>query len=251
MGTELRIAMWSGPRNISTAMMRAFENRSDCVVSDEPLYGAWLKLTGADHPMREAVIEAMDCDWERVVDRLTGPVPDGASIWYQKHMTHHLLDEMIRPDWLSRLRHVFLIRDPTAVVASYLDKRETVSPEDIGIPQQARLFDLITELDGTPPPVVDSGAFLGDPEGHLRALCRALEIDFDPDMLSWPSGPRDSDGPWAPHWYQTVWASTGFAPPREASPTLQGQALEVAERCRPDYQRLHALRLQPLAGSDA
>jgi hypothetical protein len=240
----LRIAMWSGPRNISTAMMRAFENRADCVVADEPLYGAWLEHTGEPHPMAAEVIAAMDCDWRSVVARLTGPIPGGAAIWYQKHMTHHLLDDMIEGDWLGRLRHVFLIRDPAAVVASYLAKRDTVSPEDIGIPQQARLFDLITELTGQAPPVIDSGAFLHDPEAHLRALCRQLGIPFDAAMLRWPAGPRASDGVWAAHWYQRVWSSTGFGPPPGAPPRLNLQAREVAESCRGPYQRLFDQRLR-------
>ena len=237
--------MWSGPRNISTAMMRAFENRTDCVVADEPLYGAWLSATGKPHPMAGTVIAAMDCDWRSVVSRLTGPVPEGAAIWYQKHMTHHLLDEMIQPDWLSQLKHVFLIRDPAAVINSYLAKRDTVTPDDIGIPQQARLFDTIAELSGQPPPVIDSGEFLSDPTAHLRALCRLLSIPFDPAMVSWPAGPRASDGAWAPHWYGAVRASTGFAPPGEAPPALTGQALEVAEACHTSYCRLFDQRLRP------
>ena len=241
----LRIAMWSGPRNISTAMMRAFENRADCAVSDEPLYGAWLRYSGEPHPMAEEVMAAMDCDWRSVVATLTGPIPERASLWYQKHMTHHLLDDMIQPDWLSRLTHVFLIRDPAAVVASYLAKRDTVAPEDIGIPQQGRLFDALTELTGQPAPVIDSGEFLRNPEGHLRTLCRTLGIAFDPDMLHWPAGPRDSDGVWAAHWYGTVWSSTGFAPPPKQAPDLTGQALEVAESCRGIYQRLFHHRLRP------
>lgn len=236
--------MWSGPRNISTAMMRAFENRADCVVEDEPLYGAWLKITGEAHPMADEVIAAMDCDWRSVAETLTGPVPGGAAIWYQKHMTHHLLEEMIEADWLQGLTHVFLIRDPRAVVASYLVKRGTVSPEDIGIPQQARLFDLITELTGQAPPVIDSGAFLSDPEGHLRVLCRALGMPFDPAMLNWPAGPRDSDGEWAPHWYGTVWQSTGFGPAPQQTPELDDEAQAVAEDCQASYQRLFDRRLR-------
>jgi len=237
--------MWSGPRNISTAMMRAFENRADCVVADEPLYGAWLKRTGEVHPMADEIIAAMDCDWRSVVTTLTGPVPGKASIWYQKHMTHHLLDDMIQPDWLQALTHVFLIRDPAAVVASYLDKRGIVTAQDIGIPQQSKLFDRIREWTGRVPPIIDSGAFLKDPEGHLRALCRVLAIPFDPSMLCWPAGPRDSDGVWAPHWYEKVQASTGFGPPPTEPPSLTGDALEVAESCRESYRCLFDQRLMP------
>ncbi|MEX2499654.1 MAG: hypothetical protein WD397_12365 [Wenzhouxiangellaceae bacterium] len=243
MAESLRIAMWSGPRNISTAMMRAFENRPDCTVTDEPLYGAWLKMTGEDHPMREDVIAAMETDWRKVAESLTGPVPESRPIWYQKHMTHHLLPEMVQRDWLSKLVHVFLIRDPAAVVASYLNKRDMVSAADIGVPQQWAMYRFVTEELGQKPPVLDSTEFLHEPEAHLRALCAALEIPFSGSMLSWPAGPRDSDGVWAPHWYASVRESTGFGPPPDAAPSLSGWAREVADACRPVYDRLAAKRL--------
>jgi hypothetical protein len=245
MPEPVRIAMWSGPRNISTAMMRAFENRPDCTVVDEPLYGAWLKMSGEPHPMREDVIAAMDTDWRSVVADLTGPVPGGKRVWYQKHMTHHILPEMMETGWLAKLTHVFLIRDPRHVVASYLDKRDTVSPEDIGVPQQQALHDFIVGRIGQEPPVIDSGEFLADPEGHLRALCDRLDIPFDERMLSWPPGPRESDGVWAPHWYQKVHESTGFGPPPGYPPDLQGRARAVADACRPLYERLYRLRITP------
>lgn len=244
MAEAIRIAMWSGPRNISTAMMRAFENRPDCSVSDEPLYGAWLKMSGEPHPMREQVIEAMDTDWRSVVETLTGPAPDDARIWYQKHMTHHILPEMMETGWLSKLTHVFLIRDPRHVVASYLDKRDTVSPGDIGVPQQQGLYDFIVGRIGQEPPIIDSGEFLADPEAHLRALCERLEIEFRPEMLAWPPGPRETDGVWAPHWYEKVWESTGFGPPPTDPPQLEGRARAVAESCRPLYQQLYSRRLR-------
>jgi len=236
--------MWSGPRNISTAMMRAFENRSDCFVSDEPLYGAWLEMTGADHPMRDAILGEMETDWRKVTEALTGPVPGNRPVWYQKHMTHHLLPEMMQHDWLARLVHVFLIRDPAAVVASYLNKRDTVSAEDIGVPQQWALYRFVTEDLGQHPPVIDSGEFLADPEAHLRALCDQLDIEFVPAMLAWPPGPRDTDGPWAPYWYQSVWESTGFGPPRTTASAQPGPARAVVEACRPFYRRLHQRHLR-------
>ncbi len=245
MSEPLRIAMWSGPRNISTAMMRAFENRPDCTVSDEPLYGAWLKMSGEPHPMREEVIAAMDSDWRSVVDHLTGEVPDGKPVWYQKHMTHHILPEMMDAGWLSKLTHVFLIRDPRHVVASYLGKRDTVSPEDIGVPQQQAIYDFIVGRLGKEPPIIDSGEFLADPEGHLRALCERLAIPFDDNMLSWPAGPRASDGVWAPHWYQKVRESTGFGPPPSGTPELKGRPRRVAASCLPRYQQMFRLRLRP------
>jgi hypothetical protein len=243
MSTPLRIAMWSGPRNISTAMMRAWENRGDCAVSDEPLYAAYLAATGIDHPMREQVIAAGDTDWRRVTDALTGPSPDGQPIWYQKHMTHHLLPGMDR-GWITGLTNVLLIRDPREVVASYLKARATVTPEDIGLPQQAELFEMLSEQ-GNPPPIIDAGEFLQAPEAYLRALCAHLGVDFTERMLHWPAGRRDSDGVWAPHWYARVWESTGFeAPTTGGEIELTAAATDVAEACMPHYHSLHEQRLR-------
>jgi hypothetical protein len=238
----LRIAMWSGPRNISTAMMRAWENRGDCAVSDEPLYAAYLAATGLDHPAREEVVAAGQTDPSKVVAALLGPVPGGRPLWYQKHMSHHLLRGMAR-DWIHGLANVFLIRDPAEVVASYLKSRATVTPEDIGLPQQARLFDELAQRSGVAPPVIDAGDFLRAPEAHLRALSARLGIPFTERMLNWPAGPRDSDGVWAPHWYAAVWASTGFEPWRPRDVRLQGEAARVADACRPAYDQLRGHRL--------
>ena len=244
MSAPLRIAMWSGPRNISTAMMRAWENREDCVVSDEPLYAHYLAATGAEHPGRDEVIAAGETDWRKVVADLLGPVPEGKPIWYQKHMCHHLLPGMAR-DWIDSLTNVLLIRDPAEVVASYLRARGTVSAEEIGLPQQAELFERLSATLGSPPPVIDAGDFLADPEGHLRALCALLGIEFTPRMLHWPAGPRASDGVWAPHWYHAVWQSTGFDPPRRERAELDDSARAVVAECQDIYQRLREQRLQP------
>jgi hypothetical protein len=242
----LRLAMWSGPRNISTAMMRAWENRPDCAVSDEPLYAAWLTLSGADHPGRDEVIAAGDTDWRRVVRELTeGPVPHAATIWYQKHMCHHLHPDMSW-DWIADLDNVLLLRDPDQVVASYVAARGTdeIVPEDVGLPQQIELFEWLGTRTGRPPLVIDSSEFLSAPEAHLRALCEQFDIEFLPRMLAWPSGPRASDGVWAKYWYDSVWRSTGFKTPRPRRVQLSGRAAEVAEYCRPIYQRLRSNRLR-------
>ena len=238
----LRIAMWSGPRNISTAMMRAWENRGDCAVSDEPLYAAYLAATGLDHPARDQVIAAGETDPAKVVAALLGPVPGGCPLWYQKHMSHHLLPRMAH-EWIHALANVFLIRDPGEVVSSYVKSRATVTPEDIGLPQQLLLFEELAERTGAAPPVIDAGDFLHAPEAHLRALCARLGIAFTERMLHWPAGPRDSDGIWAPHWYAAVWASTGFEPWRPREVHLDGVAARVAEACRPAYEALRAHRL--------
>ena len=240
----LRLAMWSGPRNISTAMMRAWEHRGDCAVSDEPLYAAYLAATGLDHPGREEVIAAGDTNAARVARALSeGPAPGGQPLWYQKHMSHHLLPGQDTA-WVHRLVNVFLIRDPAQVVESYLKSRATVEAPDIGLLQQAALFDALAQRSGEAPPVIDADDFLKAPGPHLQALCARLGIAYTERMLRWPAGRRESDGVWAPYWYDAVWASTGFEPWRPRSPQLSGHALAVAEACRPAYERLRACRLQ-------
>jgi hypothetical protein len=243
MTEPLRIAMWSGPRNISTAMMRAWENRGDCAVSDEPLYAHYLAETLSDHPGRDEVIAAGETDWRKVTDALVGAVPAGEAIWYQKHMTHHLLPH-IGHDWIYALTNVFLIRDPDEVVSSYLRTRDTVTAGDIGIPQERSLFDEISDRNGSAPPVIDADEFLRAPEAHLRALCAKLAIPFTDRMLAWPAGPRASDGIWAPHWYAAVWKSTGFEKPRDrAAIRLEGEAKRVSDACREDYEFLKRHRI--------
>jgi hypothetical protein len=239
-GDVVRIAMWSGPRNISTAMMRAWENRPDTVVADEPFYAAYLARTGIDHPAREEVIASQPTDPDRVVAELRAPLPDGRSVHYAKHMTHHLADDQDLT-WLRDFRTVLLVRDPREVVASYVKARESCEPEDIGLLQQVRLVDQLEQQ----PPVIDAGDFLRDPEAYLRWLCDWLGIGFTDRMLHWPEGPRDSDGVWAPHWYDAVWASTGFAPWRARAVDLDDHDAAVAEACRPAYERLHAMRVVP------
>ena len=181
----MRIAMWSGPRNISTAMMRSFENRPDCTVSDEPFYGHYLAQTGLPHPGAQQVIASQHTDWQTVAEELSGPMPDGSSIWYQKHMTHHLLEGMGR-EWLKKVKSCFLIRDPHEVLASYVKRRQSVTLADLGFRQQTELFEASWENEGICPPVIDSGDSLRQPEKVLRKLCAALEIDFSDKMLNWP-----------------------------------------------------------------
>jgi hypothetical protein len=236
----VRLAVWSGPRTISTALMRAWENRPDTVVVDEPLYAHYLQVTGLDHPARDEVIAAGETDWRRVVAGLLGPVPDGTRVFYQKHMAHHLLPGIER-SWVAGLANVMLIRDPREVVASYVRARAAVTPGDLGLAQQAVLYDELVAA-GAPPPVIDARDVLRAPEAYLRALCRHVGVGFTPRMLAWPPGRRDSDGVWGRHWYQAVWRSTGFAGDRPRAPRLRGPAAAVAEACLPPYARLHAAR---------
>lgn len=238
----VRIAMWSGPRNISTAMMRAFENRADCAVSDEPFYAAYLYETGLDHPMRNQVIASQPTDWRNVVRQVTGPVPGGKAVWYQKHMTHHMLPHY-GLDWTDGMANAFLIRDPAFVVASYAAKREEVTAADLGYHRQVELFHRVCDRLGRVPPVVESTDILKKPESMLSALCAGLGISFDPAMLNWPSGPRDSDGVWAAHWYASVNASTGFMPYREKEPEIPDDLRPVLEACLDPYNTLVKHRL--------
>lgn len=239
----VRIAMWSGPRNLSTAMMRSFSSRSDTFVSDEPFYGCFLKTSGADHPMRDEVIAAMDTDWHSVMATLRADPPDGSPVWYQKHMWHHMVGPIGYDDFAG-FSHAFLIRSPEQMIASYLRKRESAAFEDFGLERQAQFFEREADRLGRAPPVVDAGDLLADPPSVLSRLCAALGIGWDPAMLSWAPGRRETDGPWAPHWYAAVEASTGFGPPEAPPVALPDEARRLAERCRPWYERLAEHRIR-------
>jgi hypothetical protein len=239
----IRIAMWSGPRNLSTAMMRSFSSRSDTFVSDEPFYGCFLKDTGADHPMREEVVAAMDCDWGSVMQTLSGPAPDGSLLWYSKQMWHHMTGPIGYDDFAG-FAHAFLIREPERMIASYLRKREAAAFEDFGLERQAEFFEREADRLGAAPPVVDANDVLTDPEGVLSKLCGALGIGWDPAMLGWPPGRRHTDGVWAEHWYGAVEASTGFGSPETEAVDLPSDAQRLADRCRPYYERLAAHRIR-------
>lgn len=242
MAEPLRIAMWSGPRNISTAMLRAFGNRPDTAVTDEPLYGHYLRETGLDHPGREEVIAAQPESWRAVADYLCGPVPEARTVWYQKHMSHHLLPEIER-DWLDKLTNCFLIRHPREVLASYTRVRETMTLDDTGLPQQAALFEQIYERTGAAPPVLESKDVLRDPRKLLTLFCDAVGITFSDSMLSWPPGPRPTDGVWSKYWYDSVEGSTGFVAYKPKNVELTNELEALAEACMPHYRMLHEHRL--------
>jgi hypothetical protein len=235
--------MWSGPRNLSTALMRSFENRSDCVVVDEPLYAHYLATTRRPHPGFDEILASQSQDWREVTRWLTEDEPAGARIWYQKHMTHHLLPCMGR-DWMDRLTHCLLIRDPRLVLSSYARTRDEVIVEDLGFVQQEEIFDHLLEVSGRPPIVISSRDVLVDPEGTLRALCAALDVPFSDAMLRWPPGPRDSDGVWARHWYASVESSSGFAPYAPREPDYPPRYQPIIDVAMPIYERLHDHRLR-------
>jgi hypothetical protein len=241
----VRIAMWSGPRNISTAMMRAFENRPDTSVLDEPYYAAYLAATGIDHPMRAETLASQPNDWREVERVILGPVPGGRAVYYQKHMTHHMLAEFGRT-WMASFRNAFLIRAPEEVLASYAAKRAQVELCDIGFVQQRELFERECDRLGRAPPVIDAADVLAEPRGTLSLLCDGLGIPFDSRMLHWPAGRRASDGVWAPVWYDQVERSTRFAPPRARSAiALPKNLAAIAELARLHYLRLAEFKLGP------
>jgi len=236
----VRIAMWSGPRNISTAMMRSFENRAGCTVVDEPFYAAYLAATGLDHPMRDEVLASQPQGWREVVARLDAL---GGPLVYEKHMTHHMLPGF-GLSWTEGRANAFLIRDPAEVLASYAQKRAQVTLDDIGVVRQRELFEREADRLGRAPPVLKGADVLADPPGVLAALCAAVGVPFDTAMLSWPPGPRDSDGVWAPAWYDAVERSAGFeTPERRAYPALPDDPRRIADAARPHYEALerHAL----------
>jgi hypothetical protein len=232
-------------------MMRSFGARADCAVTDEPFYAAYLAATGLPHPMRDAVIASQPTDWRTVASALVGPPPEGKPIWYQKHMTHHMLPQFGR-EWCDGLVNAFLIRAPEAVLASYSRKRDAFTLEEIGLPAQAELFDRAAERLGHPPPVVESQDVLADPRGALALLCEACGIAFDQSMLTWAPGRRTSDGVWAPAWYEAVERSTQFDPPRAevGFADLPDPLKPIAERARPLYDRLAAYKLTPALRRD-
>ncbi len=244
MTPPVRIAMWSGPRNISTAMMRSFENRPDTAVIDEPFYAAFLAATGIDHPMREESLASQPQDWRAVVGTILGPVPGGRRIFYQKHMTHHMVAGF-GYDWAASCRNAFLIRAPEDVLVSYTQKREDVRLDDIGFVSQAELFERETQRLGRVPPVIEADDVLADPRATLSALCAALAIPFSEAMLSWPAGKRATDGAWAPVWYESVERSTGFAAPRErvSQAPLPAHLQRIADAARPHYEKLAKFKL--------
>ena len=236
--------MWSGPRNLSTAMMRSFSSRSDTCVSDEPFYGAYLRATGDPQPMADAVMASMDCDWLSVARTMRGASPDGSPIWYQKHMSHHMKGPVSIADF-PEARHAFLIRDPRRVAASYAAKRSAIRAEHLGTARQLAYFRQVMDRQGHVPPVVDSDDVLRDPAVVLQRLCAALGLSWEPAMLGWAPGPLPSDGVWGEHWYDKVNASTGFGAPPEALPPLAPAYADVAAECMDDYLALRAHAIVP------
>lgn len=229
--------MWSGPRNISTAMMRAWENRDDTFVTDEPFYACYLNDTGIKHPGREQVISSQSIEWETVIKDCVSLESGSCVIHYQKHMTQHMLSHL-RLDWLDKLINVFLIRSPAEVIASYAKARPDLTAEDIGFAQQLRLYEHVKQNIHSEPLVISTEQVLSDPRSCLDSICSYCQVDFSEAMLQWPAGSRASDGVWAPWWYSNVEKSTGFSPYQKKQITLDHNQQQIAERCEPYYQAM-------------
>jgi hypothetical protein len=238
----VRIAMWSGPRNISTAMMRAWGNRTDTFVTDEPFYAYYLSATGKEHPGTNEVIASGETDWRTVVAQLTGPIPNSKRIFFQKQMAHHLLREVDR-EWLCEVTNCFLIRDPSEVIASYVKKREDPALQDLGFAEQVEIFDFVRTRVKATPAVLDARDVLENPERMLCMLCDAVGVEFSESMLTWPAGLRETDGIWARHWYGEVAKTTSFQPYRPSHAKVPAHLQEIHDRCRECYERLYKYRL--------
>jgi len=236
------IAMWSGPRNISTALMRSFENRSDCFVSDEPFYSYFLYKTGLKHPLSDEVINSGLIHYDKIIKYITGPIPSSKNIWYQKHMAHHILEgENI--DWIKNMKNCLLIRHPSDVILSYSKKNEINNIQQLGYLQQIEIYKMLTEELGIPPIIIDAQDLLVEPKKMLIEICEILRIKFDKKMLSWPLGSRKTDGIWGKHWYKQVEASTGFKPYIKTSRIISPKYQSLYDECIQCYDFLYQNRI--------
>ena len=241
MKATTHLAMWSGPRNISTAVMRSFESRANCRVSDEPLYSHYLKVTGLDHPLADEIIATHESDWRKVVAELSAPLETDVDLYFQKHMAHHLTPEIDRA-WMGELSHAFLIRDPLEMLISLAKKLPNPSVGDTGLSHQIELYRALC-TDEYRPPVIDSRDVLENPRGVLSKLCDALHVDFTESMLTWAPGPRKSDGYWAKHWYANVYETTQFGQWKPRTEALPDPLLPVLAECQAFYDELYEERL--------
>ena len=237
--------MWSGPRNISTAMMRSFENRPDTIVEDEPFYAHYLNQTGLNHPMRNEIIDSQHLNWDIIANRLCGKIPANKTVWYQKHMAQHNLKNCSL-EWTKNLKNCFLIRNPKEVIFSYTKKFELSSAEQLGFKQQLELFNFLKENDVSNPPIVIDSKDIINPKETLTQLCNLIGIPFFDEMLNWPSGARKSDGIWGKHWYKNVESSTGFNAyiPKEIK--LSDKHQSIYEECNESYLKLNNYKIQTL-----
>ena len=237
-----RVAMWSGPRNISTAMMRSFENREDTIVIDEPFYAYYLKKSGLVHPGKDQILKSQSNNWHEVVEHITSELTNSATIYYQKHMAHHIFPHNDM-EWVKSFKNCFLIRHPKEVILSYSKKNEIKNARDLGFLQQVQLFKKIKNITGTTPAIFDSMDILLAPKVLLKKLCKYLEIEFSNKMLKWPKGIRDTDGVWASHWYKNVINSDGFRPYNKRNEDLNINQIKLFEESMDYYNYLSSFKI--------
>ena len=236
------IAMWSGPRNISTALMRSFENRSDCFVSDEPFYSYFLYKTKLKHPLSDEIIKSGLIDYNKIIKYITGSIPSSKKIWYQKHMAHHILKgENI--NWIKNMKNCLLIRHPSDVILSYSKKNEINSIQQLGYLQQIEIYKMLTKELGISPIIIDAQDLLRKPKKMLIEICKNLRIEFDNKMLSWPPGVRKTDGIWGKHWYKQVEASIGFKPYTKTDRIIPHEYINLNDECMQYYDFLYQNRI--------
>ena len=236
------IAMWSGPRNISTALMRSFENRSDCFVSDEPFYSYFLYKTGLKHPLYDEIIKSGLINYNKIIKYITGPIPSSKNIWYQKHMAHHIL-EGENLDWIKNMKNCLLIRHPNDVILSYSKKNEINSIQQLGYLQQIKIYKMLIKEMELAPIIIDAQDLLRNPKNMLIEMCKKLRIKFDDNMLSWPPGIRETDGIWGKHWYKQVEASTGFKPYTKTDRIIPPKYIKLNDECMQYYDFLYQNRI--------
>ena len=235
----IRIFMWSGPRNISTALMRSFENRADTKVYDEPFYSYYLKNTNLDHPMKDEIINTYPYNENEVINLITKN-DDKYKIFYQKHMTHHILDKT-NLEWINKGLNCFLIRDPAKVIVSYIKKNSLRSIKDVGFEKLYQIFKLLNLKD---PIVINSDYLLKDPKRYLKILCQKLNLDFDEKMLNWPKGFRDTDGIWSKVWYQDVISTTTFNSNNKKEYNIPKDFENIYKECQKIYEEINKYSIQ-------
>ena len=242
MPETIRIAMWSGPRSISTALMRSWGNRPDTIVIDEPFYAFYLRRSGKPHPGAGEIIAKSETHPAKIIEGLVGDLPAGKTVFYQKHMAHHFLPELDET-WLERVTNCFLIRDPAEVITSYIGKNDRPAMQDLGFAQQVDLFHAVREKTGLVPPVIDAADVLRNPRQTLERLCAVVGVAFDDTMLSWPPGYRETDGIWAKYWYAEVAKTTGFQSYKPKSEPVPEHLRDLHDQCRGYYEVLYRYRL--------